>query len=347
MLTLEEKALIIIDLLNKDTPHGLGRDDWIKKHPGSQGVIVATKGKGKNSRSAKEFEAKMKYVAQSGPSGESSRTSSDMGYETRGSGLYRDGGADYKVEFGNNQEYPIAPLQNLPYTAHTDPSTGASIIAEDKDLVNTALPRNEFLREEGKILSKKGRSGFIKDASPTLPYVQKEGYRAPETIVLDQKQLTQLNSKHKKIVTPGKELAESDVRVRTSKTPRTKTSKGGVSKGGKGRAPTAGSEFLGSWRAFCDKLKKEPFMGGKANRESCSLVYELMNDIKKSKNMGGFDRSLIVGKLNQVSEGSELTPSDVSKYLKGFRTQLHSDDKSIPLVSLKELERKKKASKIN
>lgn len=320
MLTIEEKALIIIDLLNRETPHGLGRDDWIKKHPGSQNVIIATSGKGKKNRTALEREAKMKYVSQSGKIGKSSRTSQDLGFETRGSGMY--GGEDLKVEFGNNQEYNLAPLQNLPYTAHTEQSTGSSVMAEDPDLVNTALPKNEFLREEGKRLMKKGRSGFISDADPTLPYVQKEGYVSPSdsSIVLDQKQLTKLNSKHKKIVTPGKEFADK---------PRTNTSK----PKGK-RAPTAGSAFLNDWHAFCNKLKKEPFMGGPC-RQNCSLVYELMKDIEKSDNTGGFDKSLIVGKLNELSGGSALSPLDVSNYLKKFRIQLHGDDNSIPLLSRK------------
>lgn len=103
-MTPREKAKVVLELMNEDKPHGMSSKDWLKKYD-ADGVLVASKKPEKKNdkilddslpMSAIPVNSKVNkiHLEASGPMG--------------GKGPVA--GADFKVEYGNRQQYPLVPL---------------------------------------------------------------------------------------------------------------------------------------------------------------------------------------------------------------------------------------------
>lgn len=78
-------------------------------------------------------------------------------------------GGDRKIEFGNNQNYPLMPNKPLDYVGKMQ-NVSTGVLAKDKDEI-ISVSNDDLIRETRKFLSKIARSGFPKGPDPTDPNI--------------------------------------------------------------------------------------------------------------------------------------------------------------------------------
>ena len=246
-LTSIERAEVLLHYLNDDKPHGLSAADFAKDNPDPY-LSKFKKGKPK---------------------------------KTKGIPI---SGSDSTVNYGYRPEYDPYYTDRHPTMPNTTgllPSIGQGVVTTDSDLVYTmyGMLSNKSRNDIDKILSKRGKEGYIQDARPTLPIVQDVGFVEPsdklKDILLTDSDLT---SDHKVL------LKDPSVKKKYAgkyKTSRSSTKKDGTPRKTNPNIGIKGKENMEKYQAIANRLRNEDFFkqllpGTK--RSAISVIYELLKE---------------------------------------------------------------------
>ena len=304
-------------MLNKNKPHGMSSKEWNKKYPDLNADKFKKGGSKKKSKKTKKNQ----------------------------------GGADLKVEFGNNPQFDLTPIQNLPFTSGEYTTASMGVVARDADTVNTAAPSEEYLSKEMKKRTKKMKSGFIHSPDPTNNLVQEAAYVAPGKLIAKAEVPVQ-RERHEPIIKEGKPVKYNTAGSKKKKSKRKISDEQRVKM----------ARGLSDWKAFYAKLNKQPFMKNmkKGKMQAGSIVFEMKKDCDDSgcdidfdeiikclnENLGGKD-----GNVGGVKFSNFDYPTygveDVITMMNEMRSVLAKKGARIPMESMKAKKMQKKLLKVD
>lgn len=255
------------------------------------------------------------------------------------------GGADLRINFGNDQQYDTMPMENLPFTAYQNTSASMGVVATDADTVNTVAPSSEYLSKVTKKRTKKMKTGFIDSADPTNNLVQDAAYVAPGKLIA-KAEVPVERERHEPIMTKGKPIQNPN-------------KKGGA----KGKRKMSESQKvkaarnLSNWQNYYKELNKQPFMKKikKHRVQAGSLVFELKKECDDCDM--DFDFNEVIQYLNDMCSKKVKSKSldydggsvyknydvnDINNMLQTVRKNLAKNGARIPMESMKAKQMQKK-----
>lgn len=284
-LSVEERAQILVTMLNPDKPHGKSAATYAKETPDlfAQTMKPTKITKPMKSEPTKVLGAAKKKKISKTPS-KASHGGKTQSKASHG-GKTPSGGLDLTVNYGDDPKYALYadgrdPGKAIPYTEGLYQTASLGVMGQDPEVVATMYsqldPKSK--KKIDKMMEKKGKEGFIHSADLSYPVrvgkkVERVGIQ-PEKI----KELSQLEKDYAPIVFTEREVKHM---VEKNKNQKVKNPKAGTRKGNP-KIGEVGTKSLVKYREFLKKIGKEPFyqMTGRGSKKQCaSCVYELLKEL--------------------------------------------------------------------
>lgn len=310
-LTSQQRADILLKMMNPNKPHG---------------------------KSAKEFEKEVPDLFASSFPGKKLKKK-----KTKGVKLTK-GAADLTINFGDNPEYPLNPAVQLPYE-EVKQSSSMAVMAQDPEVVYTMYSQlsDKSRRKIDKMLQKKGKQGFIHAPQPAAP-----SDIEPKAKLHMSEEMKKLQIPEKDLQRDHKPLIFTKDEVKQMVDPNKKRKKAGAKDG---RGNPNFRQSVGKYQDFLKRVKEEPFygrVGAGSKRSTVCCVYELLKELNDladkddDEDMRKMPKKVIkaLNELTGAASGGSDQPryldlQDVTKMLTNLRRKLHDMDPRVRIISPK------------